>query len=421
MSESCDLSQCTAPPASLRVLYDNYPTWLNEHLSPLCLARCWSGRFRPFCQDCSDIHAPGKEEKKRQCSVFCKAHGTCPLAGPAEKAHPDCPAYDPSLRDARVALLTSLGATVLPNANHGIDVYGINIKEPWVLSHAGLLCAIQDLTHDYLLVNFKKQDHVHCETDLDMCYALGKAYEGKHIVPTGPRIHTISNHPLLGVSSMPGEESSLFLLHVSAWDGWDGLDTLFTLRRWMRTLALPAPGWHVDGLGEACTHGIFAALEVTPGFGPTGLSIIPEVLKSLPRDRLEYWKRIWWHSTNYVKLGRAYPLLMPHPTTRALITYAHNPVVFGIDLDKPHGRMLDERENESFRKELHLAMTAHSFNMSWEGGDFAYIDNLALLHKTWPENAANPDLGIRVLRKATCRCFPIHSLPLPEPVDGLKR
>eukprot|EP00899_Mesostigma_viride_P009334 jgi/Mesvir1/18401/Mv14279-RA.2 len=204
--ESCDFTKCVAPPATLHVLHGHFLAWLSDQLSPACQKKCWSGTFRSFCQDCSDIDTPENEDKRRQCSMFCNAHGSCPLSGPLEKAHPACPAYDASLRDARVALLRSLGATVLPNANYGIDVHGIHLKEPWVKSHAGLLCAIHDLTADYLVVNFKGQDPIHCETDLDMCYTLGRAYEGKFVFPSAPQVHAISNHPQLGVVNDRAED-----------------------------------------------------------------------------------------------------------------------------------------------------------------------------------------------------------------------
>eukprot|EP00899_Mesostigma_viride_P019426 jgi/Mesvir1/27485/Mv07257-RA.1 len=356
---SCDPAQCIATPATVRVVHGHFRAWLSEQLSPACQEKCWIGNFRPLCQDCSDIDAPENEEKRRQCGMFCKAHGTCRLSGPIEKGHPACPAYDASLRDARVALLRSLGATVLPNANYGIDVYGISIKEPWVLSHEELLCAIQDLTQDYLVVNFKGQKGVLCETDTAMCYALGKAYEGKFVFPTAPRINVISNHPLLGVSNMPAE-----------------------------------------------------VMEAAMPQGATGFSVVPAVVKNLSKEQLELWKRIWWRSTYFEKLRRLFPLLVEHPITKELLVYVHNTVAFGIDMDKPYGRMFDPGESQDFRNKLDAALTAHSFNMSWEKGDFAYVDNLALMHKTWPENAENPETALRVVRKASCGCLPVRSLPM---------
>eukprot|EP00899_Mesostigma_viride_P019155 jgi/Mesvir1/27240/Mv07082-RA.1 len=162
--------------------------------------------------------------------------------------------YDASLRDARVALLRSLGATMQPGANYGIDVHGINVREPWVLAHEGLQCAIKDLTQDYLVVNFKGQVGTGCVLDGEMCYALGRQYEGRDTLPSAPFVNTISNHPLLGMHTVSSE------------------------------------GWHVDACGELCTHGIFDVVAAKP-HGATGLSVVREVMKSLSTEKLEYWRR----------------------------------------------------------------------------------------------------------------------------------
>eukprot|EP00899_Mesostigma_viride_P006574 jgi/Mesvir1/15918/Mv08242-RA.1 len=310
--------------------------------------------------------------------MYCEAHGSCPLSGPAEKPHPICPPYDASLRGSRVALLKSLGATVQPGADYGIDVHGINVREPWVLAHEGLQCAIKDLTQDYLVVNFKGQSGTDCEFDHTMCYALGKSFEAKKAMKSGPRINCVSNHPLLGTS------------------------------------AVAAEGWHVDGCGESCTHGIFDVVEADPPHGATALSVIPDVIKSLSREKLEYWKRIWWKSVTYVNLKATFPLIVDHPITGEPVIYVHNIVAFGVDMDKPSGRMFEPEESQKFRNELDAALSAHSFNMSWEKGDFTYVENLLLLHKSWPESADSPNSALRVVRKATCNCVPVHSLPPTE-------
>eukprot|EP00899_Mesostigma_viride_P026613 jgi/Mesvir1/7136/Mv21514-RA.1 len=56
------------------------------------------------CSDCSDIHQSGKEQKLLECAHICAMHGTCPKPAPV---YPDsavhCPAYDPRLREDRVA------------------------------------------------------------------------------------------------------------------------------------------------------------------------------------------------------------------------------------------------------------------------------------------------------------------------------
>eukprot|EP00899_Mesostigma_viride_P019160 jgi/Mesvir1/27245/Mv07086-RA.1 len=180
----------------------------------------------------------------------------------AEKEAWQASPYDASLRGSRVALLKSLGATVQPGADYGIDVHGINVREPWVLAHEGLQCAIKDLTQDYLVVNFKGQvldiSGTDCEFDHTMCYALGKSFveesvlrvgeEAKKAMKSGPRINCVSNHPLLGASAVAAEDRS-------------------------------------------CTHGIFDVVEADPPHGATALSVIPDVIKSLSREKLEYWKR----------------------------------------------------------------------------------------------------------------------------------
>eukprot|EP00899_Mesostigma_viride_P019123 jgi/Mesvir1/27211/Mv07055-RA.1 len=364
ISDSCDPASCVG---TLRRVKQNIQVWVNEQSSPACQEKCNPINIRSFCQDCGGMDLPGNEEKQRLCSMSCYYHGTCRLAGPAEEPHPSCPPYDPSLRDARVALLNSLGATVQPGANYGIDVYGIDIREPWVLGHEQLLCAIQHLTHDYRVVTFKRQKHS-CEIDMRACYMLGKAYEGRPIFWDTPRINLISNHPLLGLAAESAE------------------------------------GWHLDGPGEACTHGIFSIVTATPGHGATAFSLTPAVLRGASAEQLGYWKRISWHSVTFRRLQKWFPLLWTHPVTHEPIIYVHHVAGFGIDMDGPSGHIFDAEENRQLTDQLHGAFSKQSFNMSWETGDFAYMDNLALLHRAWPDAADHPDKGLRVLRKANCGC-----------------
>eukprot|EP00899_Mesostigma_viride_P002888 jgi/Mesvir1/125/Mv07789-RA.2 len=360
-----------------------FSAWMNEQLSPACREQCWIGNHRVLCENCSDIDVPGNEVKRRICGAFCNVHGSCPMSSAVEKPHPVCPAYDPSLRDNRVALLKSLGATVQPGAVHGIEVHGISIREPWVLAHSELQCAIKHLTQDYVIVNFKGQVGTSCELDEDLCYSLGPAHQATNLNRSGPRVNVMSNHPLLG------------------------------------TYNLMAEGWHMDGTGEACTHGIFDVVQAQPPRGNTGFSIAREVINSLPKERLDYWKRIWWQSTAYDKLKNVtFPLIVEHPITGELIIYVHNYVVFGIDMDTPSGRMFEPGESKGFQNELDTSLTAHSFNMSWETGDVAFVDNFFLLHKSWPQSAESPDLGLRVVRKTTCNCLLPPFLPHNVQVGG---
>eukprot|EP00899_Mesostigma_viride_P004338 jgi/Mesvir1/13905/Mv16030-RA.1 len=168
---------------------------------------------------------------------------------------PPASPYDPSLRESRVALLRSLGASVQLVGKHGIEVRCISIRETRVLANTDLQCTIQHLTHDYGVVNFKGQEGTNCELDMAMCYTLGRTLEGRGALPQGPRINAISNHPLLGLNTAA------------------------------------SGSWHVDGLSEACTHGVIDVVEAHPPHGSTGLSAASEAIKSLPKETLEYWKR----------------------------------------------------------------------------------------------------------------------------------
>eukprot|EP00899_Mesostigma_viride_P016422 jgi/Mesvir1/24781/Mv22034-RA.2 len=203
-NEPCD---CLADP-ELSAVRSIAAMWLPRNASTACRKRCASIKFR--CENCSAVEAHGSEADRADCWLMCRVHGSCPMQVPLrpEQLTP-CPAYDPSLREERLALLRSLGGEISAVGEHpGIEVRGITPKSPELLSNQHFWCALRYLVYDYYMVIFKDQGDTHCDLDYQMCTAIADRQLATQYLPDTikNRVVLMSNHPLLGYNSLSASD-----------------------------------------------------------------------------------------------------------------------------------------------------------------------------------------------------------------------
>eukprot|EP00899_Mesostigma_viride_P020287 jgi/Mesvir1/2825/Mv13920-RA.1 len=350
------------------------------------------------CSDCSDIHQSGKEQKLLECAHICAMHGTCPKPAPV---YPDsavhCPAYDPRLREDRVRLLESLGATVHPQVpGIGVQVHNLDLGAPWVLRHEPLLCALKDLVTDELFVLLPNQTLL-CQRQLEISYTFGRLYHGGHhrdLTPhpysQGRMVLIFANDPKYGIT--PGVFNR----------------------------------WHFDSYDATCTHGSLHFTSTPHTGGHTGFCDTRQVFQvgRLAPETRQLWRRLWWWNSQIPEV--VYPLLIRHPLTGATLVYLAEGRAdrFGLDMDLPSAQPLSVEESAGLLLDIEYRVcpdgaSQEVFNVTWRTGDLLLRDNLALLHRAWPEsNRPAHEIGLRVFRAASAGCGPETASSLHDKGGG---
>jgi len=141
--------------------------------------------------------------------------------------------------------------------------------------------------------------------------------------------------------------------------------------------------------------------------GSTLFAPLREAFEALPAATQSRWKRLSFISDH----GVAHPLVCRHPTRgdATLEFHCAAPFVrtFATDLDRSTGRaasFTDASATEATLREIADALAAQAFELHWETGDFALLDNRALGHFASPgtQRAAEDD-GLRILHRTTVK------------------
>jgi len=139
--------------------------------------------------------------------------------------------------------------------------------------------------------------------------------------------------------------------------------------------------------------------------GVTLFSPLKEVVEGLPPSVRSTWERLYFVADN----GRVHPLVCRHPETDCVTMCFH--------CGEPFVRAFAEAEagGESLRMypwsatldvlaeiKRELENPKWVFELEWELGDLAIIDNLAVAHYAHADTQADPSMvGLRVLHRTT--------------------
>eukprot|EP00899_Mesostigma_viride_P019163 jgi/Mesvir1/27248/Mv07089-RA.1 len=356
--------------------------WLPGRASEGCRQRCASIRKR--CENCSAVAAHGGLEDQADCAPMCRVHGSCSkrMALRPEQLT-SCPAYDPSLRDERLALLRSLDGEVSAGVEHpGIEVRGLSLQAPEVMSKQDFWCALRYLIYDYYIVIFKDQVDSQCELDYRMCTAVADLQVATLHQPDtiNNKVVLVSNHPQLGVNAIRSQD------------------------------------WHFDGRDEVCPIGIFSTQASAGSNGRTGFVKAAPFIRDMSPEAYAQWTSMRWRPFERPNETFTFPFLSKHPVTSADIVLLMDSDLL-TNAGGIHERAVSPEKRRQMLEEWNRSLTnsRHSFNVTWAKGDVAFMDNCALLHRSLPDSFRHfKDVGLRVARKALCGCrmasLPDHAL-----------
>eukprot|EP00899_Mesostigma_viride_P019784 jgi/Mesvir1/27807/Mv07488-RA.1 len=426
----------------------NNRVWLPRDGDEQCKQRCAT----ILCENCD---APMDGIKRQDCAMACDVHGTCPRVLPltADQVY-ECPRYEDFPKEDYLAVLRSLGATIRPYTDHpGIEVRGLVLSEPPLLHNQGFWCAVQHLIYDYKLVMFKEQENGTCMTDYEYCKAVidRTALDGD-VASLKAKMWMISNHPMLGQNAANGHTSACpppphqisegrdtrGPLNQSKWQIAHLLPALFFLAG-LSFPPLPfcpatfvvgtlggalAPGpcaeWHYDGRAELCSASVFTVLASPGADAGTQFVATAGVVKEMSATEADFWSRMWWQSPFKESAPRDLPVLFTHPVTNERVVY----VFSNAQLGRGHpgrapGSLLPHQESRALMDELSglLSASRHAFNLTWVAGDVAFVDNIALMHRSLPGGYSHFELGgLRLIRHGICGCRLNSSLRATKPI-----
>jgi alpha-ketoglutarate-dependent taurine dioxygenase len=166
-------------------------------------------------------------------------------------------------------------------------------------------------------------------------------------------------------------------------------------------------GWHIDGSFQERPFKIqtmhFWSVSKD---GNTHFSPLRELLDDLPADMRARWDRYWFVGEQVV-----HPLTYSHPSTGEDTMVFHCGGAFAraiaVDYDGTSGtssEILAPAELQTVLDEItrRLEDPARMYVHTWEVGDLAIIDNLAVGHYAAPQTQAPASTaGVRILHRTT--------------------
>uniref|UniRef100_A0A0G4GXI3 TauD/TfdA-like domain-containing protein n=1 Tax=Chromera velia CCMP2878 TaxID=1169474 RepID=A0A0G4GXI3_9ALVE len=190
-------------------------------------------------------------------------------------------------------------------------------------------------------------------------------------------------------------------------------------------------GWHIDGTFLSAPFKIQTMhfWSVCEG-GNTRFTPLAPLLEKVPSQVRKEWSHLLYLSDR----GPAHPFVYAHPVTGLPTLCFHCGLPFtagfarvkereggggngpardektGEDPDEliqgPRASLISQVKSKQLLEELAELLEDQSlcYELSWQAGDFAILDNLAAAHFAVPNTQADPDIaGLRILHRTTVR------------------